>query len=209
MDLFSQIEEYEDRKFEIISLKDGEVWYMKHFLKQNEADYYFKILKETIHWKQEEKLYYGNWYPVPRETAWYGNSGARYFYSGKSYNPEQWTKELMNLKMEIESFLPEQDFNSVLLNLYRNGNDKVSWHADDEKELGVNATIASLSLGAARRFDLKHKQIPGLQRKFELTSGSLLIMRGELQHHWLHQVPAQKKVLQPRINLTFRKIYTQ
>jgi len=206
MDLFSQIEENQDGKFELFSLKDGEVWLMRNFLKQKEADDYFNILSATIHWKQEEIKYYGKTYPVPRKTAWYGYDGLNYSYSGINCNPELWTKELLELKTKIEAFLPEQDFNTVLLNMYRDGNDKVSWHSDDEKELGTDPIIASLSLGATRRFDIKHKLEHELLYKFELTPGSLIIMKGAMQHHWLHQVPVQKKVSEPRINLTFRKI---
>ena len=121
-------------------------------------------------------------------------------------NPEAWTKELMDIKKVIEHFLPGENFNSVLLNLYKDGNDKVSWHADDEPELGTNPTIASVSLGAIRRFDLKHKDDPDQKLQIELTSGSLVIMTGELQHHWLHQITVQKKINDPRINLTFRTI---
>jgi len=206
MDLFSQSEENTERKFEIFSLLDGEILFMKNFLKHNEALNYFNKLSSSINWRQEEIKYYGKIYPVPRKTAWYGYEGFDYSYSGINCNPEPWTKELLFLKNEIEKFLPEEDFNSVLLNMYRDGNDKVSWHADDEKELGLNPTIASLSIGETRRFDLKHKSNPDLQYKFELTPGSLIIMRGALQHNWLHQIPIQKRVTQPRINLTFRTI---
>lgn len=206
MDLFSANEENLERKFEIFSLLDGEVLFMKNFLKQDESLDFFNKFNSTIHWKQEEIKYYGKIYPVPRKTAWYGYEGFDYSYSGINCNPEPWTKELLFLKNEIENFLPEIDFNSVLLNMYRNGNDKVSWHSDDEKELGINPTIASLSIGETRRFDLKHKDNSELQYKFELTPGSLIIMRGALQHYWLHQIPVQKKVTQPRINLTFRTI---
>lgn len=206
MDLFSQNEENLEKKLEIFSLLDGEVLFMKNFLKQNDALNYFKKLSSSINWKQEGIKYYGKIYPVPRKTAWYGYEGFDYSYSGINCNPEPWTNELLELKKEIEKFLPEEDFNSVLLNMYRDGNDKVSWHSDDEKELGINPTIASLSIGETRRFDLKHKDYPDLQYKFELTPGSLIIMRGALQHNWLHQIPVQKKVTQPRINLTFRTI---
>jgi alkylated DNA repair dioxygenase AlkB len=206
MDLFSQNEENLERKFDFFSLPDGEILFMKNFLKQNEALDYFKKLSSSINWKQEEIKYYGKTYPVPRKTAWYGYEGFNYSYSGINCNPEPWTKDLLDLKNQIEKLLPEEDFNSVLLNLYRDGNDKVSWHSDDEKELGLNPTIASLSIGETRRFDLKHKDNPDLQYKFELTPGSLIIMRGTLQHNWLHQIPVQKKVIQPRINLTFRTI---
>ncbi|ENA1802859.1 alpha-ketoglutarate-dependent dioxygenase AlkB [Flavobacterium psychrophilum] len=206
MDLFSQSEEKLERKFEIFSVKDGEILFMKNFLNLIEANEYFKVLQTSIHWRQEEIKYYGKIYPVPRKTAWYGYEGFDYSYSGINCNPEPWTTELLFLKNEIEKFLPEENFNSVLLNMYRNGNDKVSWHSDDEKELGLNPSIASLSLGETRRFDLKHKDNPELQYKFELTPGSLIIMKGALQHNWLHQIPIQKRVTQTRINLTFRTI---
>ena len=120
--------------------------------------------------------------------------------------PEAWTEELLKIKTKIEKIIPPEIFTSVLMNLYNNGNDKMGWHADDEKELGTNPTIASLSIGATRRFDIKHKLLRELHYQFELTSGSLLIMRGALQHHWVHQIPVQKKVKTPRINLTFRTI---
>lgn len=209
MDLFSQEEEKKEKIFEIFSLKDGEILFMKNFLTSTEAKKYFDILQTTINWKQEEIKYYGKIYPVPRKTAWYGYEGFDYFYSGINCNPAPWTKELLDLKKEIEKLIPTEDFNSVLLNMYRDGNDKVSWHADDEKELGTNPTIASLSIGETRRFDLKHKDNPDLLYKFELTPGSLIIMKGALQHNWLHQIPVQKKVTKPRINLTFRTIVSE
>jgi alkylated DNA repair dioxygenase AlkB len=206
MNLFEQENKPKPREFEKHILKDGEVWYMENFMPADKAAFYFQQLIKTIHWKQEEIKMYGKVYPVPRETAWYGYDGFNYKYSGIMCNPEPWTKELMDIKKVIEHFLPGEDFNSVLLNLYRNGNDKVSWHADDEPELGVNPTIASVSLGATRRFDLKHKTEKDLTQQVELEPGSLIIMRGALQHHWLHQVPVQKKINDPRINLTYRTI---
>ncbi|MEI8129245.1 MAG: alpha-ketoglutarate-dependent dioxygenase AlkB, partial [bacterium] len=110
------------------------------------------------------------------------------------------------IKKVIEHFLPQENFNSVLLNLYRDGNDKVSWHSDDEPELGINPTIASVSLGAVRRFDLRHKVDAKEKIQIELKPGSLIIMKGALQHNWLHQIPSQLKIKEPRINLTFRTI---
>jgi alkylated DNA repair dioxygenase AlkB len=206
MDLFNQIQEPKPRAFEKHLLKEGEVWYMPNFMPNEKADYYFKTLSENINWRQEEIKMYGKVFPVPRKTAWYGYEGFNYKYSGILCNPEPWTKELLDIKKVIEFFLKEEKFNSVLLNLYRDGNDKVSWHADDEKELGLNPTIASVSLGATRRFDLKHKDDPDQKLQIELLSGSLVVMRGSLQHHWLHQIPVQKKINQPRINLTFRMV---
>jgi alkylated DNA repair dioxygenase AlkB len=204
MDLFST--EGQEKTFELISLQDGEILFMRNFFTSSEAKNYFELLQNNINWKQEEVKFYGKTFPVPRKTAWYGYEGFNYSYSGITCFPEIWTKELLEIKKEIEKFIPDEDFTSVLLNLYNNGNDKMGWHADDEKELGLNPTIASVSLGETRRFDIKHKQNPELHYKFELTSGSLLIMRGALQHHWVHQIPAQKKVKDPRINLTFRTI---
>ena len=206
MDLFSLNEESSKRKFEIFSLPDGELWYMKNFIPLDKANIYFKNFKEQINWRQEEIKVYGKTYPVPRKTAWYGYKGFNYKYSGILCNPEPWTTELLDIKRVIESFLLDSVFNSVLLNLYRNGNDKVSWHADNEKGLGTNPLIASVSLGATRRFDLKHKTDPDAKLQLELVPGSLVIMKGALQHNWLHQIPVQKRILDPRINLTFRTI---
>jgi alkylated DNA repair dioxygenase AlkB len=179
---------------------------MENFMPVDKAEFYFNTLHSKIKWKQEQIKYYGKVFPVPRQTAWYGFEGLNYKYSGISCNPEPWTKELLDIKKVIEHFLPEEDFNSVLLNLYRNGNDKVSWHSDDEPELGINPTIASVSLGAVRRFDLKHKEDPSQKLQIELHSGSLIVMKGAMQHNWQHQIPAQKRINEPRINLTFRTI---
>ena len=204
MDLFSQ--EGLDKKFEVLSLEDGEILFMKNFFDLSEAQNLFEILQKTINWRQEHIKMYGKTHLVPRKTAWYGEEGLNYSYSRIICYPEKWTDELNFIKSEIEKLIPSEKFTSVLLNLYNDGNDKMGWHADDEKELGINPTIASVSFGATRRFDIKHKEIPGMQYQFELTSGSLLIMRGALQHHWIHQIPTQKKVTKPRINLTFRTI---
>lgn len=204
MDLFTLDDQ--QKKLETISILDGEILIMKNFLSTSEAKNYFNILKKSINWKQEEINFFGKTYPVPRKTAWYGYKGFNYSYSGINCYPEIWTKELLEIKNKIERFIPDEDFTSVLLNLYSNGNDKMGWHSDDEKELGMNPTIASVSLGETRRFDIKHKQNKDLHYKIELTSGSLLIMKGAMQHHWVHQIPAQKKVKNPRINLTFRTI---
>lgn len=203
-DLFNQ--EDKSREFEKYMLKDGEIWYMNNFMPADKAAYYYEHLLKSISWRQEEIKMYGKVHPVPRMTAWYGYEGFNYKYSGIMCNPEPWTKELIDIKKVIENFLPEENFNSVLLNLYRNGNDKVSWHGDDEPELGINPIIASVSLGTTRRFDLKHKTEKGLIFQIELLPGSLIVMKGSLQHNWLHQIPVQKKITTPRINLTYRTI---
>lgn len=206
MELFKQDDKAQERFFEKFNLKDGEVWVMPNFMPVDKAKFYYDALIANINWRQEEIKMYGKVYPVPRKTAWYGYPEFNYKYSGIFCNPEPWTKELMDIKKVIEYFLPGENFNSVLLNLYRDGNDKVSWHADDERELGQNPIIASVSLGAVRRFDLKHKEDPGQKLQIELASGSLIIMRGALQHHWLHQIPVQKRINTTRINLTYRTI---
>lgn len=204
MNLFNQ--DIQERKFIKIPVKDGALWYMEHFIPLNIANNYYNTLSNTITWKQETITMYGKTHAVPRKTAWYGNKGATYRYSGITHHPEPWTKALLDIKKVIEHVLNKETFNSVLLNLYRNGNDKMGWHADNEKELGTNPTIASVSLGATRRFDLKHKTDNKQKIQLQLTPGSLIIMHGALQHHWLHQIPAQKKIIDSRINLTYRNI---
>jgi len=204
MDLFNQ--NLNVREFKKYYLNGGEVWFMSNFISETKANSYFMSLQETIKWQQEKVRVYGKTYPIPRKTAWHGDKGVKYKYSGIKCDSEPWTKELLEIKESIDHLVCKQDFNSVLLNLYRNGNDKVGWHADNEKGLGKNPIIASVSLGAERRFDLKHKDHPTEKLQLSLPSGSLVIMSGELQDNWLHQIPVQKKVKEPRINLTFRKI---
>lgn len=206
MEIFSQKDGKSERTFEKYQLIDGEVWYMNNFMPSDKAEFYFNKLLNDIRWRQEEIKYYGKIFPVPRQTAWYGYEGFNYKYSGIMCNPEPWTPELLDIKKVIEHFLKDEQFNSVLLNLYRSGNDKVSWHADNEPELGINPTIASVSLGAARRFELKHKTILDQKLQIELKSGSLIVMKGAIQHNWLHQIPQQKKITDARINLTYRTI---
>ena len=203
MDLFNQ--KPKERTFEKFILEDGEVWYMPNFMPLLVANNYFRNLLETINWKQEQIKMYGKVHDVPRKTAWYGYEGFSYKYSGILCDPDPWTEELLEIKKVIEHFIPTENFNSVLLNHYRDGNDKVGWHADDEAGLGVNPTIASVSLGATRRFDLKHKE--NKQRiDIVLENGSLLVMKKGTQTNWLHRLPPTKKVNSPRINLTFRTI---
>jgi len=162
-----------------------------------------------VRWQQEQITLFGKTHDIPRLTAWYGDEGAEYEYSGVRCKPEPWTTELTHIKNQIEEFLPTEWFNSVLLNLYRNGLDKMGWHADNEKSLGQNPTIASVSLGATRKFDLKHRTDKSQRLRLELTSGSLLVMSGDLQHHFLHQVPMQKRIVESRINLTYRTVFKQ
>lgn len=142
--------------------------------------------------------------PAPRLEAWYGDAGASYSYSGLAHEPLPWTPELQRLRERVE-VAAGTTFNSVLANLYRDGNDSNGWHADDESELGEQPVIASLSLGAARRFLLRHRA--SVERvEVVLEAGSLLLMRGKTQQCWKHSVPKQRTVHAPRINLTFRRV---
>ena len=204
-DLFSELIS-DETSLESHIIQDGELLISRRFILPEKADAYFQLLLHNIQWKQEEIVVFGKKHFEPRLTAWYANQGTHYAYSNKILQPKDWSVELIELKTKIEKILPGKSFNSVLLNLYRDGNDKMGWHSDNEKELGPNPCIASLSFGATRYFDLKHKQDKTKRFRFELSSGMLLVMSGSLQDYWLHQVPQQKKVKEPRINLTFREV---
>ena len=155
-------------------------------------------------WRQDEIFVYGRAVRIPRLQAWYGDNQQSYQYSGLTMLALPWTAVLLDIKQAVESYSGCQ-FNSCLVNLYRDGNDSVSWHSDDEPELGTNPVIASVSLGAKRDFQLKHK-MSGKKLSVPLTSGSLLLMAGETQHYWQHCIAKSKRVESPRINLTFRQI---
>jgi len=160
---------------------------------------------KNIRWKQDKIKMYGDVIPLPRLTSWYGDSGSNYTYSGISSQPNEWTPELFELKQRIEAAIGSK-FNSVLLNWYRDGDDHLSWHADDEVELGNEPTIASVNFGATRDFILRRKDNHAEKLVVPLGQGSLLVMAGELQTFWEHSVPKRKKVKESRFNLTFRKI---
>jgi alkylated DNA repair dioxygenase AlkB len=179
--------------------------YKPGFFTNEESTRLIPILKDTINWNQETIQMYGKLLNTPRLTAWYGDNSKTYAFSGKKYEPYAWTKELLSIKARVDATCGIK-FNSVLLNLYRNGNDSVAWHADDEPELGINPLIASVSFGQLRRFDVRHKQDHKLKYSIELENGSLLIMKGDLQHNWEHQIPKSTKAIKERINLTFRVI---
>jgi len=189
---------------ELTKLTNGEYLYLPDFFSQAQATGYLNAFNDTIDWKQEEMQLYGKLVKFPRLTAWYGDDDKPYSFSGIKLNPKPWNKELLEIKTKIEPRC-ETTFNSVLLNYYRDGNDSISWHTDAEKELGINPLIASVNFGAARKFQLRHRDT---KEKIELIlqHGSLLIMKGELQHFWQHQVPKTKTAVKERINLTFRVI---
>lgn len=190
---------------EKICLQDGEILLYPDFLDSTTADSRFEHLLKATPWQQDSLNFGGKTVPIPRLQAWYGDKESRYAYSGLTLSPLPWTPLLNALNEDIQG-LCNTAFNSVLLNYYRDGRDSVAWHSDDEKELGVDPVIASLSLGASRRFELKHRfrKIP--KSVCELTHGSLLVMQTGIQHNWCHQVPKQPEVQDGRINLTFRHI---
>jgi alkylated DNA repair dioxygenase AlkB len=189
---------------EPVIIKNGEYIYFPNFLDRDTANDFLEAFKNTIEWKQESMNMYGKQVLFPRLTAWYGDNDKPYSFSGITLNPHPWSKELLKIKELIEPIC-EVEFNSVLLNLYRDGNDSISWHTDAEKELGKNPLIASVNFGAERKFQIKHNETLEMH-EIILKNGSLLIMKGELQHFWKHQVPKQKGIIKERINLTFRVI---
>ncbi|HEV2740435.1 MAG TPA: alpha-ketoglutarate-dependent dioxygenase AlkB [Candidatus Elarobacter sp.] len=188
----------------IVLDRDGLVTYDGYFLEPRIADHAFHVLLGDTPWCQEFLKMYGRRIPFPRLTAWYGDHGAAYTYSNIKNEPLPWTPVLKDIRDRLLRRMGVR-FDSVLLNLYRHGEDSLSWHADDEAELGNEPTIASISLGAVREFQLKHR-LDGETRSLPLESGSLLIMSGPTQRSWVHRVPKERNVRQTRINLTFRVI---
>ena len=170
-----------------------------------EPDEVMARLMAEIDWRQDVATIVGRSVPLPRLTAWHGDAGYRY--SGIDNPPRAWTPLLRELRAVAEG-VAGAAFNSVLLNLYRDGSDGMGWHADDERPLGRDPVIASLSFGATRRFRLKHRTAPGVSLSLELPPGSCLVMAGALQHHWRHALPKTRRAVGPRVNLTFRLIRT-
>jgi alkylated DNA repair dioxygenase AlkB len=193
----------EDRLSNILP-KDGTVNFYGKILTSKEANQYFDLLMQNILWENDEVIIFGKHIVTKRKAAWYGDSDYLYTYSNTTKQALAWTKELSELKQIVEE-LSGTKFNSCLLNLYHNGNEGMGWHSDDEKSLGKNNTIASLSLGAERKFSFKHKQTKQIV-SLVLEHGSLLIMKDATQRNWLHSLPKSKNVTLPRINLTFRTI---
>ena len=189
----------------VLDLPDAEIIYYPNFMDTMEADAIFSDLKNTIPWQQDEIRVFGKIHQQPRLTALYGNKDKTYSYSNIKMSPNPWIPILEKIKLEIEKVCPTE-FTTVLLNYYRDGKDSNGWHADDEKELGINPIIASMSFGVTRNFQLKHNSNTGIKKNILLEHGSLLIMKGTTQHYWKHQIPKTAKLIGPRINLTFRII---
>ncbi|WNM20293.1 alpha-ketoglutarate-dependent dioxygenase AlkB family protein [Flavobacterium capsici] len=187
----------------LFDLPNASIEYYADFFEKSKANELFEKLKAEIPWQHEDITVFGKTYPQPRLTSLFGNEGKPYSYSNIIMQPNPWNPLLMFIKNEIETVCQE-NFTTVLLNFYRDGKDSNGWHADNEKELGKNPVIASASFGAERMFHLKHNSIEDQKLKINLEHGSLLIMKGETQHFWKHQIPKTNKPIGPRINLTFR-----
>ena len=188
-----------------LQLPDSDIVYYPNFLGAKEADHYFKSIKATTPWQQDDITVFGKTYPQPRLTALFGENSKPYSYSNITMHPHAFTAELLELRNKLQMEIGVH-FTSCLLNLYRHGKDSNGWHSDDEKALGKNPIIASISLGQERYFHLKHKLKKDLKQKLLLEHGSLLLMKGETQHCWYHQIPKTAKTIQERINITFRVI---
>lgn len=185
---------------------DGTVHYLGTVWNGTASTQLFEQLLDEINWKNDEALIFGKLIMTKRKVAWYGDAKYSYTYSGRTKQAELWTPTLQRLKAEVEK-LTQDTYNSCLLNLYHDGSEGMAWHSDAEKDLKKHGTIASISLGAVRKFALKHKMT---REKIDvlLENGSVLIMKDETQDHWLHRLPPTQKVTTPRINLTFRMIET-
>lgn len=184
--------------------KDGVVHYYNKILTKQKADSYYDQLLSTIEWRQDEAVIFGKHIYTKRKVAWYGDRPFDYTYSNTTKQALAWTPELSELKKIAEAETSET-YNSCLMNLYHSGEEGMAWHSDGEKDLRKNGAIASISLGAERRFGFKHKQT-NEKVMMLLEHGSLMIMKDETQSHWLHRLPPTKKVTEARINLTFRTI---
>ena len=186
-------------------LPDATIKYYPKFLNTKEADLYYELLAKETPWRNDPITLFGKTYPQPRMTSLHGHTTDSYGYSGIVMQPNPMTKSLLDIEQRLKAYT-DKTFSTVLLNLYRDGQDSNGWHADNEKELGLNPIIASVSLGGSRFFYLKHNTYKSQKLKLELAHGSLLLMEGTTQHFWKHQIAKTAKAVAPRINLTFRKV---
>lgn len=191
-----------EHQYEWQEVENGRLLYIETLFDHDSAEAVFNELQSALNWRQDNIRLFGKVHPIPRLQAWYGD--ASYRYSNLELEAQTWYPKLAELKALCEQYAQHR-FNTVLANLYRDGQDSNGWHSDNEPELGTNPLIASLSFGGERRFLLKHKST-GEKLEFNLASGSLLIMAGETQHYWQHTIPKTKRPVAPRINLTFRKV---
>ena len=204
MDLFSSETALNPNEPFNLLPRDGVVHYYGRVMHAAAAVSYFDLLLHTIAWKNDEANFFGKHIITKRKAAWYGDAGYLYTYSNTTKQALPWTPELLELK-QIAEEKTGLKFNSCLLNLYHTGLEGMAWHSDDEKSLGKDTAIASFSFGAERKFSFKHKQSKQAL-SLVLENGSLLVMKGATQTHWLHRLPPSRTITRPRINLTFRTI---
>ncbi len=206
MDLFSNTEfdNSSDPKIIHYDLPDADMILFENIFSNKESQNLHQNLIDHIQWRQDKIKIFGKLIDQPRLTAFYGDTDKEYSYSGIVMKPIDWNEDLLFIKNRVEE-IAKINFTSVLLNYYRDGKDSMGWHSDDEKELGQNPVIGSVSFGESRVFQMRHK-IRKERVDIPLTNGSILLMRGATQHFWQHQIPKSSKQLQSRINLTFRNI---
>ncbi len=198
---------FEDvNKKHVFDLPDADIILYNRFFPTETSHRLFQSLKDTIQWQQDQIKFYGKEFNVPRLTALYGDKNKSYSYSGIQMHPHEWNQDLLFIKKQIEK-VANVAFSSCLLNYYRDGKDSNDWHQDNEKVLGVNPIIASVSFGETRPFQLKHMSRTDLKKiDIPLTHGSFLLMKGTTQHFWKHKIPKTTRNISERINLTFRVI---
>jgi alkylated DNA repair dioxygenase AlkB len=186
----------------------SKVWYFPEAFSREESEFCFRLLQQEVRWKQDEIKIFGREIITRRKVAWYGDQSYDYRYSGHSRIAQLWTNEMRQVKYKVEE-LCQTTFNSCLCNLYHDGSEGMGWHSDDEKSLDPEAPIASLSLGASRRFLFRSKENPKSKKEIILEPGSILLMSAECQREWQHSLPVAAKVKEARINLTFRRMLGQ
>lgn len=191
-----------------LSLANADLRYTPDWVDKPTADHWLAQLLAHTPWEQPSVFIHGQHFPVPRLLAWYGDADARYRYSGMTHDPLPWTPLLANIRQRVEAEVGEP-FNGLLINHYRDGQDSMGWHSDSEAVLGPNPTVVSLNLGGTRRFDLRRVGSSRIEHSLVLEHGSLLVMAGQTQHYWQHQVAKTRKPCAPRLNLTFRLIRSQ
>jgi len=208
MDLFSNAEFSDSNEVKTIlyNLPDSDIVLFDNIFKNQESKKLHQNLINNIQWRQDKIKIFGKLIDQPRLTAFYGDANKDYSYSGIVMKPIDWNDDLLFIRKRVED-VAKIKFSSVLLNYYRDGNDSMGWHSDDEKELGKNPVIGSVSFGESRVFQMRHKFQKDLKKvDITLYNGSFLLMKGATQHFWQHQIPKTKRELESRINLTFRVI---
>lgn len=191
-----------------ISLADADLRFTPNWVDDATADHWLAELLAHTPWQQPEVFIHGRHFPVPRLLAWYGDADASYRYSGLTHQPLSWTPLLAEIRARVQAEVG-QAFNGLLINHYRDGQDSMGWHSDNEAVLGNNPVVVSLNLGGTRRFDLRRTGSTRIEHSLELAHGSLLVMAGQTQHYWQHQVAKTRQPCAPRLNLTFRLIRSQ